>query len=76
MSSLNLVFIRLRITLRCRSPNPEITSSPVWLSRVTLKVGSSSANLLMVSEIFCSSPRLLGSIASEYNGSVVFDWAI
>ena len=40
-----------------------MTSSLVWASRVTWKVGSSSAILCRLPEIFCSSPRALGSTA-------------
>ena len=42
---------------------PVMTISLVWASRVTLKVGSSSAILCKLPEIFCSSPRALGSTA-------------
>ena len=42
---------------------PVMTISLVWVSRVTWKVGSSSAILCRLPEIFCSSPRALGSTA-------------
>ena len=47
---------------------PVMTSSLVCVSRVTLKVGSSSAILCKLPEIFCSSPRALGSTARPYIG--------
>ena len=42
---------------------PVMTISLVCVSRVTLKVGSSSAILCKLPEIFCSSPRAFGSTA-------------
>ena len=42
---------------------PVMTISCVWASRVTWNVGSSLAILARLPEIFCSSPRALGSTA-------------
>ncbi len=42
---------------------PVMTISFVCASRVTLKVGSSSAIFCRLPEIFCSSPRAFGSTA-------------
>ena len=47
---------------------PWMTISWVWASRVTWKVGSSSAILCKLPEIFCSSPRALGSTARPNMG--------
>ena len=47
---------------------PVMTISLVWASRVILKVGSSSAILCKLPEIFCSSPRAFGSTARPNMG--------
>ena len=47
---------------------PVMTISLVWLSRERVKVGSSSAILCRLVEIFCSSPRAFGSAARPNMG--------
>ena len=56
------------MTSRCSWLTPVMTSSCVCGSCVTFNVGSSSAILCRLAEIFCSSPRVFGSTASPNIG--------
>ena len=68
-STLNSLFILSTMISKCNSPIPFITVCPDSSSDVTLKEGSSFANLARASPIFSWSAFVFGSTAISITGS-------